>query len=110
MASLLTCQETLTEAKPLLRKEVETRGGMLQAEHQKYTSAYPTFGPHCQPKLAKGGSLDSESSGKRRFLGCVFLVLVSWFLLLVSWFFVLVAWFLVLEDQCEHAYEICSQA
>ena len=94
----------------MLRKEVETRGGMLGAEHQKYTSAYPTFWPHCQAKLAKGESLDSGSSGKRRFLGSCFLVLVSWFLLLVSWFLVLVSWFLVLDCQCEHACEVCSQA
>ena len=107
---VLNCQEKLAEAEPLLCKEVETRGGMLGAEHQKYTSAYPTFWPHCQAKLAKGGSLDSGSSGKRRFLGSCFLVLVSWFLLLVSWFLVLVSWFLVLDRQCEHAYEVCSQA
>ena len=39
-----------------------------------------------------------------------FLFLVAWFLLLVSWFLVLASWFLVLEGQCEHAYEVCSQA
>ena len=57
MASLLTCQETLAEAKPLIHKEVETRGGMLQAEHQKSLAPMQHSDLTAKPSLPRADPL-----------------------------------------------------
>ena len=110
MALLLICHETLAEAKPLLHEEVETRGGRLPAKHQKSLAPMQHSELTAKPSLPRADPLIRKAVANADFSESVFLVLVSWFLLHVSWFLVPVAWFLVLEDQCEHAYEICSQA
>ena len=89
MALLLICHETLAEAKPLLHEEVETRGGRLQAKHQKSLAPMQHSELTAKPSLPRADPLIRKAVANADFSESVFLVLVSCFMFLGSWFLLL---------------------